>query len=104
MKQALAELFQEVARRVAGRALVRAALSAGIAPAEGGRLHVLALGKVATPMVHGLFDVGVTPAAGLIIAPPDRLPGAATLPPDFLALPGDHPVASERSLAAGRAA
>jgi hydroxypyruvate reductase len=104
----LVRIFEEVTRRIDGGRLVREGLAAA-APAlvEGGEpLHVLALGKVAVPMLQGLLDVvgDQRVRAGLAIAPRGRLGQQAALPPAITVLPGDHPTPSEGSLAAGAAA
>jgi glycerate 2-kinase len=103
MRAELLATFLAVARAIDGEALVRAAVPKLGPP---GRRHVLALGKAAAPMLRGLRAGGGAgaPSAGLVIAPADRMPGPAELPGSFVALPGDHPSPSERSLAAGAAA
>ena len=96
------EIFQEVAAQVDGAALVRDAAKSDAAAAA---THVLAVGKVAFPMLLG---VGASAAAGsaprptLAIAPGPRVP--AEVPLGVRVSPGDHPTPSARSVAAGEAA
>jgi hydroxypyruvate reductase len=101
------DVYLEVSRRVDGARLVSEA-AAALAPERGGegRVSVLALGKVAFPMLDGLVArVGSERiAAGLVIAPATRFPRAPALPPGVEALVSDHPTPSDRSLAAGQAA
>jgi glycerate 2-kinase len=108
-------IFANLAAQIDGGRLVQAALAADRADLAdvtdlpmGGPMSVLALGKVAGPMVAGLLRAfghraGVEAGleAGLVVAPPDRLPPAGELPAEFRLLPADHPVPAERSLRAG---
>lgn len=100
----LRRIFLEVAGGIDGGRLVeQAAPSFGEAD---GPSHVLALGKVAGPMVEGLLRAlgpGRPVAGGLVIAPPGRLPQVAQLPAGFRLLEADHPVPGERSSRAGDA-
>jgi hydroxypyruvate reductase len=98
----LPRVFAEVAARIDGAALVAQALADERAPDQ---VQVLALGKVAGPMLEGLLRA-IGPArvaGGLLVAPADRLPAAAGLPSGVRALPGDHPVPGEGSVRAGDA-
>ncbi len=98
----LRRVFAEVAARIDGAVLVERALAGERLP---DRLQVLALGKVAGPMLRGLLRA-VAPGAvtdGLLVAPGDRLPDLAHLPAGIRALAGDHPVPGERSVRAGEA-
>jgi hydroxypyruvate reductase len=107
MSSLLTELFLQVAARVDGAVLVTEALTAGAAALPPtGRVHVLALGKVAFPMFAGL-RASLPPdrlGRGLLIAPEGRFPARLDLPPDVQALASDHPTPTARSVAAGRAA
>jgi glycerate 2-kinase len=99
----LARIFEEVAARIDGAALVAGALSG---EPFGSRLHVLALGKVAGPMLAGLSRALGGPdriAGGLLVAPADRLPDPVRVPANVQCLAGDHPVPAERSVRAGEA-
>jgi glycerate 2-kinase len=100
----LVSIFEDVARACDGQHLVARAMRAAppVLP-EGVPLHVLALGKVAGPMLAGLRAV-VPPQAlghGLVITTAARAP--ASLPPGFRLLAGDHPRPGPASLAAGQA-
>ena len=102
--QLLRRIFLEVAERIDGARLVEGALDIHVGSET--PLQVLALGKVAGPMVAGLLrglDSSQRLEAGLVIAPEDRLPAPGQLPAQFRLLPADHPIPSERSLAAGEA-
>jgi hydroxypyruvate reductase len=92
-------IFQEVAAHVDGAALVRAATQGDKMAAA---THVLAVGKVAFPMLMGAREAGGAPRPTLAIAPAPRVP--AELPPGVTVAPGDHPTPSARSVAAGEAA
>jgi glycerate 2-kinase len=102
----LTSIYLEVARRVDGATLVSEALSSSPELVASGPVHVLAVGKVAFPMFEGLVGrFGADRiASGLLIAPETRFPVDAKLPPGVRGLVSDHPDASERSVAAGRAA
>jgi hydroxypyruvate reductase len=97
--RALAErIFREVTAAIDGEALVRGAGRAGVLEAA---THVLAVGKVAFPMLAGARAVaGARPA--LAVAPAARVPAAP--PPDVEVHASDHPLPSARSLAAAAAA
>lgn len=82
-----------------------------------GAPHVLAVGKVAFPMLRGWLGAGGTPASGLVIAPESSFPGAASIIPRPIAdrldaalprrvgaIAADHPTPTARSEAAARAA
>lgn len=99
-------IFLEVARRLDGSMLVSDALSSSPALLAAGRLHVLAIGKVAFPMFEGLAaQVGPERIrGGLLIAPETRFPQDLRLPAGIRSLVSDHPDPSERSVAAGNAA
>jgi glycerate 2-kinase len=104
----LVEVFAQVAARIDGAALVRQRVT-GAGPAlcdPGGRLHLLALGKVAAPMVDGvLATLGAdVVAGGLVIGPAGRLGLRAGACPPLALMAADHPTPTERSLAAGQAA
>ncbi len=102
-------IFQEVAHRVDGAALVAEALSAHAARAQlPDQLAVLAVGKVAQSMFAGLLQV-VDPhrvSRGLLIVAATRQSGidAIPLPPGTTHMVADHPTPSARSLAAATAA
>jgi glycerate 2-kinase len=119
----LADLFAEITAACDGRTLVRAALAdPAVVPAflrpSGGpkrdRVHVLALGKAAGPMLTGLIearsdrdvgdDRGISLDGGLVITPAARAPAAAALPPDFQLVLGEHPAPGAGSLRAGAGA
>ncbi len=96
------EIFHEVAAHVDGAALVRgAAKGEAVAAAT----HVLAVGKVAFPMLMGAgasVAAGSAPRPTLAIAPGPRVP--AKIPLGVRVSPGDHPTPTARSVAAGEAA
>ncbi|HEX4406440.1 MAG TPA: DUF4147 domain-containing protein, partial [Polyangia bacterium] len=94
------EIFHEVAAHVDGAALVRgAAKSEAVAAAT----HVLAVGKVAFPMLKGVsVAADSAPRPTLAIAPGARVP--ASIPIGVRVSPGDHPTPTARSVAAGEAA
>ncbi len=101
----LADIFQEVARRIDGAVLVREALAhAGLPP--GGPFHVLAVGKVAFPMLEGFFTHAGPQAltSGLLVAPGTRFPETPRLAAGLRALIADHPDPTSRSLLAAQAA
>jgi glycerate 2-kinase len=95
------EIFQEVAAHVDGAALVRAAAKGEAVAAA---THVLAIGKVAFPMLMGAgaSAAGSAPRPTLAIAPGPRVP--AEIPLGVQVCPGDHPDPTARSVAAGEAA
>ncbi len=96
------EIFQEVAAHVDGAALVRAAANGEAVAAA---THVLAVGKVAFPMLMGAgasAPAGSAPRPTLAIAPGPRVP--AEVPIGVQVCPGDHPDPTARSVAAGEAA
>jgi hydroxypyruvate reductase len=102
----LAAVFNEVARRVDGAALLRRALAEDPDALGRGPLRALSIGKVAFPMLEGLL-ASIGPqrfSRGLVVAPATRFPKHPSLPDGFTALVSDHPDPSERSMAAGRAA
>jgi glycerate 2-kinase len=94
------DIFHEVTAHVDGAALVRAARGEAVAAAT----HVLAVGKVAFPMLMGAGadHPGSTPRPTLAIAPGPRVP--ADVPLGVRVSPADHPTPSARSVAAGEAA
>ena len=96
------EIFLEVAAHVDGAALVRsAATSETVAAAT----HVLAIGKVAFPMLMGAgasAPPGSAPRPTLAVAPAPRVP--ADVPLGVQVFPADHPHPTARSVAAGQAA
>jgi glycerate 2-kinase len=96
------DIFHEVAAHVDGAALVRrAARGEAVAAAT----HVLAVGKVAFPMLMGAgasVAAGSAPRPTLAIAPGPRVP--TTIPLGVRVSPGDHPTPTARSVAAGEAA
>lgn len=92
------DIFLEVAAHVDGAALVRGPATAEAVAAA---THVLAVGKVAFPMLLGAGD-GAAPRPTLAIAPGPRVP--AEVPLGVTVFPGDHPTPSARSVAAGEAA
>jgi len=94
------DIFLEVAAHVDGAALVRGSSAAAAVAAA---THVLAVGKVAFPMLAGVgATAGATPLPTLAIAPGPRVP--ATVPVGVQVFPGDHPTPTARSVAAGEAA
>jgi hydroxypyruvate reductase len=96
------EVFLEVAAHVDGAALVRGSATADAVAAA---THVLAIGKVAFPMLLGAqasAAAGSAPRPTLAIAPGPRVP--AELPLGVRAVPADHPTPTARSVAAGEAA
>jgi glycerate 2-kinase len=98
------EIFLEVAANVDGAALVRTSAPA-TAEAVGAATHVLAIGKVAFPMLMGAgasLPPGSAPRPTLAIAPGPRVP--AQVPLGVRVAPGDHPQPSARSVAAAEAA
>jgi glycerate 2-kinase len=96
------EVFLEIAAHVDGAALVRGpATSETVAAAT----HVLAVGKVAFPMLLGAgasAPAGSAPRPTLAIAPGPRVP--AEVPIGVQVCPADHPHPTTRSVAAGEAA
>jgi glycerate 2-kinase len=96
------EIFLEVAAHVDGAALVRGpATSETLAAAT----HVLAIGKVAFPMLMGAgasAPPGSAPRPTLAVAPAPRVP--ADVPLGVQVCPADHPHPTARSVAAGQAA
>jgi hydroxypyruvate reductase len=99
LRDALAEVWARVTARVDGEALVRAAAAGD--PAVAAATHVLAVGKVALPMLRGLpAPRGARPA--LAIAPAPLIPPA--LPAGVTAVAADHPAPTARSVAAAAAA
>lgn len=95
-------IFQEVAAHVDGAALVRAATHGDKMAAA---THVLAVGKVAFPMLMGVGadqPAGSKPRPTLAIAPAPRVP--AEIPLGVTVAPADHPTPTARSVAAGEAA
>ncbi len=102
----LTGIFLEVARRVDGAALVRAAVGADPWPVPAGPIYVLSVGKVAFPMFDGLTSA-IGPehvSGGLVVAPETCFPASPRLAAGVAAMASDHPEPSERSFAAGRAA
>src|SRR5262245_7649678 len=98
-REIAAAIFRDVAARIDGEALVRAAAGdPGLAAAT----HVLAVGKVAFPRLAGL-RAAVGPRPALAVAPGPRIP-PAPLPPDVAVHPADHPLPTDRSVAAAEAA
>jgi hydroxypyruvate reductase len=98
------EIFQEVAAHVDGAALVRGATHGEEMAAA---THVLAVGKVAFPMLAGARaggQAGRTPRPTLAIAPAPRVPAQADIPAGVTVAPADHPIPTARSVAAGEAA
>jgi hydroxypyruvate reductase len=98
------DIFLEVAAHVDGAALVRGPATAEAVAAA---THVLAVGKVAFPMLLGAGDgasatPGSAPRPTLAIAPGPRVP--TEVPLGVRVFPGDHPTPSARSVAAGEAA
>jgi hydroxypyruvate reductase len=96
------ELFQEVTAHVDGAALVRGSAAAD---AVKGATHVLAVGKVAFPMLAGAMSMAArdsAPRPTLAIAPGPRVPAEVPIGVDVV--PGDHPTPTARSVAAGDAA
>jgi hydroxypyruvate reductase len=98
------DIFMEVAAHVDGAALVRGPATADAVAAA---THVLAVGKVAFPMLLGAGDGGNAPPGSaprptLAIAPGPRVP--AEVPLGVQVAPADHPTPSARSVAAGDAA
>jgi hydroxypyruvate reductase len=91
-----AELFREVAERIDGSRLVR---ESGLDRTLRAATHVLAMGKVALPMLAGARAVA-GPRPTLAIAPE---PAAESLQ-DVEVLVADHPLPSARSVAAAAAA
>jgi hydroxypyruvate reductase len=109
----LTDIFLEVARRVDGARVVSDALTADALLGGAKGVHVLALGKVAFPMLSGFLatsrETATTVARGLVVAPHGRFQAEGGAPP--IALPAgievvasDHPTPSTRSVAAGIAA
>ena len=96
------EVFLEVAAHVDGAALLRGPATAEAVAAA---THVLAVGKVAFPMLLGAgasVPPGSAPRPTLAIAPGPRVP--AEVPLGVQVFPGDHPTPSARSVAAAEAA
>ncbi len=106
MRTTLTDVFLEVARRVDGGALVREALASNRELLLADRIHVLGIGKVAFPMVEGLFAFAEPGrlAGGLLVVPETCFAPATPLPSGFVALASDHPDPSRRSVAAAHAA
>ncbi|HET6282630.1 MAG TPA: DUF4147 domain-containing protein [Polyangia bacterium] len=100
------EIFMEVAHRVDGARLVKQGLARIPTLLGGGRVAVLAVGKVAFPMFDGLVTAlgSERIGAGLLVAPQTRFPAQPHLPAGVTALVSDHPDPSSRSVAAARAA
>jgi glycerate 2-kinase len=96
------EIFQQVASHVDGATLVRgAAKDAAVAAAT----HVLAVGKVAFPMLMGVgagAAAGSAPRPTVAIAPGPKVP--LSIPFGVTVFPADHPHPSARSVAAGEGA
>ncbi len=106
----LARVFREVAARIDGERLVGEMVDGD--PAFAAATDVLAVGKVALPMVRGLIrriDAREWPRRILAVIP-ERTFGeamdetAATLPSQTQLCAADHPHPSERSVEAARAA
>lgn len=98
------EIFLDVAAAVDGAALVRGAAAAGAVAAA---THVLAIGKVAFPMLMGATEgvrPGGAPRPTLAIAPGPRVPAEKDVPAGVQVAPADHPQPTARSVAAGQAA
>jgi glycerate 2-kinase len=98
------EIFLEVAAHVDGAALVRASATGEAVAAA---THVLAVGKVAFPMLAGVAEAARAPAGRaprptLAIAPAPRVP--PELPAGVHVCPADHPQPTARSVAAAEAA
>jgi hydroxypyruvate reductase len=96
------DVFLEVAAHVDGAALVRGSATAD---AVASATHILAVGKVAFPMLLGAqasAPPGSAPRPTLAIAPGPRVP--AEVPVGVEVVPSDHPTPTARSLAAGEAA
>jgi glycerate 2-kinase len=98
------EIFMEVAAHVDGATLVHGQATAEAVAAA---THVLAVGKVAFPMLLGAGEganatPGSTPRPTLAIAPGPRVP--AEVPLGVRVYPADHPTPSARSVAAAEAA
>jgi len=96
------EIFLEVAAHVDGAALVRGSSTSDAVAAA---THVLAVGKVAFPMLKGVgtsATPGSAPRPTLAIAPGPRVP--VEVPVGVRVFPGDHPTPTARSVAAGEAA
>jgi hydroxypyruvate reductase len=103
-RQLALDIFLEVAAHVDGAALVRGDATADAVAAA---THVLAVGKVAFPMLLGTgvgeaAAPGSTPRPTLAVAPGPRVP--AEVPFGVQVAPADHPTPSARSVAAGEAA
>jgi glycerate 2-kinase len=100
----LRQLFAQVTARIDGARLVQEALA--VNPDAADPTHLLALGKVAGPMVQGLLSAlgpGRPIAGGLVIAP-SGMPRPDGLGAGFDLMAADHPLPGERSQAAGLAA
>jgi hydroxypyruvate reductase len=98
------EIFLDVAAHVDGAALVRGAAAADAVAAA---THVLAIGKVAFPMLMGARETvpaGGAPRPTLAIAPGPRVPAEKDVPAGVQVAPADHPQPTARSVAAGQAA
>ena len=92
------EIFLEVAAHVDGAALVRGSSTSDAVAAA---THVLAVGKVAFPMLKGVgtsATPGSAPRPTLAIAPGPRVP--VEVPVGVRVFPGDHPTPTARSVAA----
>jgi glycerate 2-kinase len=96
------EIFQQVASHVDGATLVRGvAKDAAVAAAT----HVLAVGKVAFPMLMGAGAGAAAdspPRPTVAIAPGPKVP--LSIPFGVTVFPADHPQPSARSVAAGEGA
>ena len=100
----LRRIFLRIASRIDGERLV--AEAAGGDPAFAGASDVLAVGKVALPMLRGL-PPGPVGRRTLAVVPTSLLPGAHApdgLPKGIQLVAGDHPIPTARSVAAAAAA
>jgi hydroxypyruvate reductase len=99
-RRLLLDLYAAACDAVDGRRRVRAAL----AGEQAGSCWVLAIGKAASGMTLGALDaLGVRVQRALVVSRADHLDPELADYPQVRALPGDHPVPGEASLAAGEA-
>lgn len=99
----LRELLAEIQKLADVREATRAALADPSRNRElGGRVHLLAIGKASLEMAsEACVALGARVVRGLVTAVPERM-GHVVLSENVRVMPADHPLPTERNLAAAR--